>query len=443
MWSRPVSRRTAPGPEIPPASDHDAPREIVTTEDGTVQSGTNQGGPVADGTERGRVGNRGRVEAVDVLRGVVMILMALDHTRDYFGNAAIDPTNLATTTGALFLTRWVTHFCAPVFFLLTGTGAYLSGRRRSPARLSRFLATRGLWLVVLELTVMRFFWQFNVDYRVTLLTVLWALGWSMVALAALVRLPLRVTVMVGVVLIAVHNLADGVPASVLGVLAPLWTVLHAPGPLLVTARAFVFVAYPLVPWIGVMAVGYGLGQVFTWIPERRRAFLLRTGTCLTTAFVLLRGLNGYGDPRPWSAQPGAAFTGLSFLNTTKYPPSLLFLLMTLGPALVALGLLDRRTPRLLRPALVVGRVPLFYYLLHVLVLHALAVVVCVARYGGAHWMVESPSIDRFPMTQPPGWPASLPGVYLAWATAVVLLYPCCRWYGGFKARRADAWLSYL
>jgi uncharacterized membrane protein len=387
---------------------------------------------------------RRRMDSVDVLRGVVMILMALDHTRDYFGNAAANPTDLATTTVPLFLTRWVTHFCAPVFFLLTGTGAYLSLSRKSTAGLSRFLLTRGLWLVLLELTVVRFFWQFNVDYRVTLLNVLWALGWSMVALAALVHLPHWLASALGVGMIALHNLADAVQPAAFGALAPFWTVLHQPGFLVMTSRYTVFTAYPLVPWIGVMAVGYGLGPTLTWPAERRRAFLLRTGAGLTLAFVALRALNVYGDPSRWTAQGRAGFTWLAFLNTTKYPPSLLFLLMTLGPALLLLlWLADRRVPRLLRPALVVGRVPFFYYLLHVLLLHALAVALCYARHGSVHWMFESPTIDRFPMTQPPGWPLPLPGVYLAWIVVVVLLYPLCRWYATFKARRTDAWLSYL
>jgi uncharacterized membrane protein len=384
------------------------------------------------------------VDAVDLLRGVIMILMALDHTRDYFGNAAANPTDLATTTAPLFFTRWVTHFCAPVFFLLSGTGAYLSLGRRSPAELSRFLLTRGLWLVALEITVVRFLWQFNVDYRVTLLNVLWALGWSMVALAALVRLPVRLTTALGVAMIALHNLADGVQPAAFGALAPLWTVLHQPGFLVTTPRFTVFTAYPLVPWVGVMAVGYGLGPVLAWPRARRRAFLLGAGAALTLAFVVLRAVDVYGDPSGWAAQARVGPAWLAFLNTTKYPPSLLFLLMTLGPALLALRLADRPVPRLLRPALVVGRVPFFYYLLHVLLLHALAVAVCYARYGSVHWMFESPAIDRFPVTPPPGWPAPLPAVYLAWAAVVVLLYPLCRWYAALKARRPGGWwLSYL
>jgi uncharacterized membrane protein len=391
----------------------------------------------------GAAARGGRVDAVDLLRGVIMILMALDHTRDYFGNAAANPTDLATTTVPLFFTRWVTHFCAPVFFLLSGTGAYLSRRRRSPAELSQFLLTRGLWLVALELTVVRFFWQFNVDYRVTLLNVLWALGWSMVALAALVRLPLRVTAGLGVAMIALHNLADGVQPAAFGPLAPLWTVLHQPGFLATTPRHTVFVAYPLVPWIGVMAAGYGLGAVLDWPRERRRAFLLRAGAALTLGFVALRALYVYGDPSRWSAPGRPELAWLAFINTTKYPPSLLFLLMTLGPALLVLRLADRPVPRLVRLALVVGRVPLFYYLLHVVLLHALAVAACHARYGGVRWMFESPSIDRFPVTQPPGWAAPLPGVYLAWVAVVLLLYPLCRWYAALKSRHPSGWLSYL
>jgi uncharacterized membrane protein len=386
---------------------------------------------------------RQRVDAVDLLRGVIMILMALDHTRDYFGAASDNPTNLATTTAALFFTRWVTHFCAPVFFLLTGTGAFLARRHRSTRELSRFLATRGFWLVLLELTLVRFLWQFNLDYHVTMINVLWALGWSMVVLSMLVFLPTWLVGTFGAALIVLHNVADAVPPAAFGTLAPLWTILHVPGVLVANAEHLVFVAYPLIPWIGVTAVGYSLGRVFTLEAAQRRALLLRAGACITLAFVLVRALNVYGDPRPWSAQPTASFTVLSFLNTNKYPPSLLFLLMTLGPALLFLRAMDRRTPRLLRPALVFGRVPMFYYILHVALLHLLAVVACAARFGTVHWMFESPSVDRFPVTQPPGWPASLPVVYAIWAAAIVMLYPCCRWYAGYKARKSSWWLSYL
>lgn len=387
--------------------------------------------------------SRVRIESVDLLRGVIMILMALDHVRDYFGDAAASPTNLATTTVPLFFTRWVTHFCAPVFFLLTGTGAYLALRRRGRTGLSRFLLTRGLWLILLELTVMRFFWQFNVDYRLTVLTVLWALGWAMIVLSGLVYLPTWAVTALGVVMVAGHNLLDSIQAKSFGAFAPLWTVLHAPNFIVSDPRHAVFAAYPLVPWVGVTAVGYGLGQLYSLPAERRRALLLRLGVGLTAGFVLLRLANVYGDPQRWSAQRSATFTVLSFINATKYPPSLLFLLMTLGPALLLLLAVDRRTPAWLRPALVFGKVPLFYYLGHVLLMHAAAVVASFVRYGAVHWMVESPTLDRFPVTQPPGWPFALPEVYLVWLALVVALYPVCRWYAGVKARRTEAWLSYL
>jgi uncharacterized membrane protein len=386
---------------------------------------------------------RVRLDSVDLLRGVIMILMALDHTRDFFGDVGASPTNLATTTAPLFFTRWITHFCAPVFFLLTGTGAYLARRRRSTRDLSHFLLTRGLWLIFLELVVCRFFWQFNVDYQFTVLTVLWAIGWSMVVLAALVYLPSGLVGALGAAMILLHDVADGVRADTFGALAPLWTALHGPGVLYAGKDHLVFAAYPLIPWVGVVAAGYGLGRVFTLEPERRRSILLRAGVGLTIGFVLLRATNLYGDPRPWSVQGTAAFTWLSFLNTSKYPPSLLFLMMTLGPALLFLRAVDGRTPRFLRSALAFGRVPMFYYLMHVLVLHLLAVAACLVRYGSVHWMYESQRLDQFPVTQPPGWPAPLPVVYLIWAAVVLILYPCCRWYAALKARRSDPWLSYL
>jgi uncharacterized membrane protein len=381
---------------------------------------------------------RTRLESVDVVRGVIMIIMALDHTRDYFGIPQ-DPTNLSTTTAALFLTRWITHFCAPVFFLLTGTGAYLALRRRTPGELSRYLFTRGLWLIFLEAVVMRCFaYQFNFDFRVTFLIVLWALAWAMIVLSALVRFPATAVAALGAVMIAGHNLLDGVTSTNL-----VWTLLHGRGFLLNTPDHVVFAVYPLVPWIGVTMVGYGLGQVYDWDAERRRTFLLRLGLALSVAFVALRAVNLYGDPSRWSAQSTTLFTVLSFLNTSKYPPSLLFLLMTLGPAMIFLRAVDRGTPRVLRPALVIGKVPLFYFMLHFALIHLLAVLVCYARYGTAHWMFESPDMANYPFTAPPGWGYPLPVVYLMWAIVVVTAYPLCRWFAAVKQRRSDPWLSYL
>jgi uncharacterized membrane protein len=383
--------------------------------------------------------NRVRIESIDVVRGVIMILMALDHTRDFFGNSGLNPTDPATTTIPLFFTRWITHFCAPVFFLLTGTGAYLSLRQKSKGELSGFLFTRGLWLIFLEIVVVRCLgWQFNFDYRVMMLNVLWALGWAMIVLSGLVYLPAWAVAAFGVVLIVAHNLFDSVESS-----NPLWSILHSPNFLVNSPRHTVFVGYVLIPWIGVTAAGYGLGQIFRWPSARRRAFLWPLGIGLTAAFFVLRAINIYGDPQRWATQKSAAFTVLSFLNTTKYPPSLLYLLMTIGPALLFLWAVDAATPRWLQPALTIGKVPMFYYLLHIPLIHLLAIAVCDARYGQVHWMFESPTLGQFPFTEPPGWGYSLPIVYLMWTIVVLTLYPLCRWFAGLKQRRSDAWLSYF
>jgi uncharacterized membrane protein len=386
---------------------------------------------------------RTRIESVDLVRGLIMILMALDHTRDFFGTLGASPTDIATTTAGLFLARWVTHLCAPVFFLLTGTGAWFSGRRRTRNGLARFLLTRGLWLLVLELVVMRFLLQFNVDYKVTIITVLWGLGWAMIALAALIYLPTWLITVIGAVMIAGHNLLDGIEASSFGALAPVWNILHGPGFVINNPHHVVFVSYVLIPWVGVTALGYVLGQVYQWDAARRRHLLGWMGAALIAGFLLLRAINVYGDPAPWAAQKTPLFTVLSFINANKYPPSLLFLLMTLGPALLLLRAFDGGMPRWLRPALIYGKVPMFYYLLHFLLIHLLALASALIRYGSLHGMFDSPGLDRFPFTAPPGWGAPLPVIYLIWAAVVMSLYPVCRWYAGVKARRTDWWLSYL
>jgi uncharacterized membrane protein len=382
---------------------------------------------------------RVRLESIDVVRGVIMILMALDHTRDFFGNSSINPVNLDATTIPLFFTRWITHFCAPTFFLLTGTGAFLSLRRKSTKELSHFLFTRGLWLIFLELVVTRGFgFQFNFDYHVVMLFILWALGWSMIVLSALVYLPPSVVTAFGLVMIATHNLLDKVQST-----NWFWSILHVPNVLLSTPRITVFEVYPLIPWIGVTAVGYGLGQIYRWPADRRKAFLLPTGLAVAAAFVMLRAINIYGDPFRWSHQKSPAFTVLSFLNTTKYPPSLLFLLMTLGPCLLFLWAAESGTPRWLHPALIFGKVPMFYFLLHIPLIHLLAIAFCYVRYGHIYWMFESPNLQSFPFTAPPGWGYSLPVVYLMWVVVVVTLYLPCRWFAGVRQRRSSAWLSYF
>jgi uncharacterized membrane protein len=379
-----------------------------------------------------------RLESIDVVRGVIMIIMALDHTRDFFGQPG-SPTNLATASVSLFFTRWITHICAPTFFLLTGTGARLSLRKQSKGQLSWFLFTRGLWLIFLELVLFRCFaLQFNFDYHATIITVLWGLGWAMIVLSVLVHLPVSVVTAFGVVMIVTHNLFDSVRSS-----NPFWTFLHAQNVLIARSGHIVFLAYPLIPWIGVTAAGYGLGQIYSWDSARRRAFLLRLGIGLSVGFVVLRLINIYGDPSRWTTQPTAVYTLLSFLNTTKNPPSLLFLLMMLGPALLLLWMFDDHTPRLLRPVLTIGRVPLFYFVLHFVLIHLVAVVVCFARYGQIHWMFESSDLSNFPITPPPGWGLTLPLVYAIWIMVVLLMYLLCRWYAALKQRSNNPLLSYL
>jgi uncharacterized membrane protein len=225
--------------------------------------------------------------------------------------------------------------------------------------------------------------------------------------------------------------------------SPIWTLLHSPGFVLNNPGRVVFVTYALIPWVGVTATGYGLGQIYRWSSARRKAFLLPTGLALTAAFIILRAINIYGDPSRWEKQRSATFTVLSFLNTTKYPPSLLYLLMTLGPTLLFLWAVDAGTPQWLRPALIVGKVPMFYYLLHIPLIHLLALAACYAKYGQIHWMFESPGLQDFPITKPPGWGYSLPIIYLVWFCVVLILYPLCRWFAGVRQRRNDAWLSYF
>jgi len=390
-----------------------------------------------------------RLESIDAVRGAVMVIMALDHVRDFIHRGAMSasPTDLATTTPALFLTRWITHLCAPAFMLTAGLGAYLWWRRgRTRRELSVFLLTRGLWLIVLEVTVMRLAYNFSLSSEYPLLLiVLWALGGCMVLLAALVWLPLPALTVVSLVLIAGHNLFDGVDPARFGAAAGLWNILHQPG-LVPLPGIPTIVAYPLVPWIGVMALGFCLGPLYLQEPRRRQRLLIRSGTAATIGFVLLRALNHYGDPVPWVAQPTAVDTVLSFLNTTKYPPSLAFLLMTLGPVLLALGWLDRYAPKPTHPLIVFGRVPLFYFVLHFYAAHLAAVLLAFASYGrdALRFVFHPvPSMGGPTALFPAGFGYPLWVAYLVWAVIVAGLYPLCRWFAGVKGRRRDWWLGYL
>jgi len=417
--------------------------------------------------------NSARIDSIDLLRGIVMVIMMLDHTRDFVHRDVLlgfDPTDLSRTNVVLFFTRWITHYCAPVFVFLAGTSAYLQfARGKSRRELAWFLLTRGLWLVVLELTVIRLAVTFNFDYRfLGALQVIWALGVSMIVLAALIYLPLRLVGVFGVVMIALHNLLDGIkvqswqgPESPLpSAGAKLWILLHqgfeAFPVLWFFPSPVVFVVYPLIPWIGVMAAGYAFGAVYQWDVQRRRRLLLVMGSFATALFVVLRLLNVFGDPAHWARQKTAAFTLLSFLNTTKYPPSLLFLLMTLGPALLLLAWFEWGPTGVgadagsigqqsflsrLRGALVTfGRVPLFFYILQWVTAHLISVVLHYVAGKPVRWMFDS---EVFITGPPPGVGFSLPVVYACWIVGILLLYPLCKWFAGVKARRRDWWLSYL
>lgn len=372
-------------------------------------------------------GGVGRIASIDVLRGLVMALMALDHTRDFFGAGGFNPRDVAEP--ALFLTRWVTHLCAPTFIFLAGLSAFLYGSGRSVAETSRFLLVRGLCLILIDFTLIKLGWRFDLDlYRMTA-GVIWVIGASMVALAALVWLPRWAIAAVALAMIAGHNLFDGVRAEQLGQGAALWHVLHQPGFVHLGDQVSVFVLYPLVPWIGVMAAGYALGPVMRREPDARQRLLLKLGAAVTLGFVLLRATNLYGDPAPWTAQSTWLATVLSFLNCEKYPPSLLYLMMTLGPALMLLAAFEHARGWLAPALATFGRVPFFFYVVHIYLIHALAVAAGVVITGA---LASNPEIGL-----------SLAGIYLIWLAVLVLLYPICRWFAGLKERGSGWWWSYI
>jgi uncharacterized membrane protein len=390
-----------------------------------------------------------RLETIDAVRGAVMVLMALDHVRDFVHRGAMSqsPTDLATTTPLLFLTRWITHLCAPAFMFTAGLGAYLWWRRgRTRGELATWLVTRGVWLIVLELTVMQVAYYFTLSSRYpVLLLVLWALGACMIGLAALIWLPLRLLAGVSLLVIVLHNTLDGVAPATFGPAAPLWNVLHQPGAFPI-AGLTVVVGYPIVPWIAVMALGFCCGEVFLLDRPTRRRRLMMAGAVAMAAFVMLRTLNMYGDPVPWTTQPSAVYTALSFLNTTKYPPSLLFLLMTLGPAVFALGWLDRPALRPTHPLVTFGRVPLFYFVLHFYAAHLAAVLLAIIKYGAdaLRFVFQPfPSLGGPRHLFPSDFGYGLGATYVVWIAVVLIMYPACRWFMGVRAKRRDWWLRYL
>jgi uncharacterized membrane protein len=385
-----------------------------------------------------------RIESIDLLRGVVMLIMALDHVRDYFHQGAFlyDPTDLTHTTPVVFFTRWITHFCAPVFTFLAGTSAFLSRSRKTTRELSWFLFTRGVWLVVLETLVVTPGWTFN-PYVVLIWQVIWSIGISMICLSVLVYLPIRYILLIGIACIAAHDLLDNVRVAGEGTGAFSWAILHEQK-FFQFSHAGIFVGYPVLPWIGVMAAGYCFGQLYAPAVDaaKRKKILIRLGVGAIVLFVIVRTLNFYGDPKPWLPQHNSAFTLLSFLNTSKYPPSFLYLLMTLGPSFLFLAYTEKPLNRFAKMIVVFGRVPLFFYIVHIYVIHLLAIggaLLCGYKSSDmviSTWVTLSPGLK--------GYGFGLPVVYTIWILLLIGLYPLCKWYDRYKsAHRANKWLSYL
>ncbi|HET9304734.1 MAG TPA: heparan-alpha-glucosaminide N-acetyltransferase domain-containing protein [Candidatus Sulfotelmatobacter sp.] len=391
-----------------------------------------------------------RIASIDLIRGAVMILMAIDHVRVYSGLPAGGPTP------GIFFTRWITHFCAPAFIFLAGTSVLFYARKHTGV--SRFLLIRGLWLIFLELTILRLAWTFNLDFaHYEMAGILWVIGWSMILMAGLVKLPLPVTAAIGVIVIFAHNLMDSHLFQLASSLndskfSGLWKILYFSfyaGPIQFSPNGpNLVVLYSIIPWIGVMATGYAFGKILAMEPARRTRICLAIGLGAIALFLVLRGFNLYGDPMPWHAAtqgrngrpPMPAL--FSFLNCTKYPASLNYLLMTLGPIIALMPLLENARGTLARPIALFGRVPFFFYVLHIPLIHALALPVSKIRLG-----VVSPWLfTNHPMGNPPppdGYTWSLPLLYLVWGITIVLLYFACRWFADVKSRRPDWWLKYL
>jgi len=387
-----------------------------------------------------------RITSIDLLRGVVMIIMALDHVRMYFalGTWYAEPTNLGTTTPLLFFTRWITHFCAPVFVFLTGTSAFLYGLNKTRvSQLSWYLFTRGLWLIIAELTIINFAWTFDITFSFRILQVIWAIGASLVILSVLVFLPIRLIFAIGMILVFGHNLLDPITVNGTAFGDILWYALHQPNAFRLSDNT-ISLFYPILPWLGVMALGYVFGIFYAknFDEGRRSRWLILIGLGAVALFLVLRGLNLYGEPDSWSAQDTSLFTVMAFLNTSKYPPSLHFLLMTLGPALIFLALSERIRPRNTNPIVIFGKVPFFFYILHLYLIHIFAILALI--FAGRHWSeyiltasaISSGALSNFGLR--------IEAVYLIWILLIVLLYPLCRAYQRYKENNPTKWwLSYL
>jgi uncharacterized membrane protein len=383
---------------------------------------------------------RVRIASIDIIRGCVMIIMALDHVRDYFMAGDPNPTDLHSTTPALFFTRWITHFCAPIFLFLSGISASLAGQKRTTDQTSTFLIKRGLWLLFLEMAVVSLGWTFDPLYHLFIYQVIWAIGWSMIILGLLVRLSLPVVVSVGFLFFFGHNIIDYFHTS--GTLMTMFVSSKGQFISLGKNRG-IFDLYPVISWTGAMLLGYGAGQWYrpTFSAAKRKRILLGTGCGVIVLFIILRLINQYGDPNPWSSQPRPFYSFLSFLDVTKYPCSLTYLCMTIGPALILLSVTEQAKGAFVRIVSVYGRVPFFYYLLHLYLIHLGCVILFFASgYGLANIKPNGGPPFLF---RPVQMGFALFGVYLVWLAVVVLLYFPCRWYDKYKKSHHQWWLSYL
>jgi len=396
---------------------------------------------------------RSRIQSIDILRGIVMVIMAIDHVRDFFYKApvtsgasvATSPTDLATTTPALFFTRWITHFCAPIFVFLAGTSIFLMSRKKSKPELTTFLVKRGVWLILVELILITFSWTFNPSYNFIILQVIWALGISMVILGLLINLPMKILLILGLLIVFGHNIMNYPSISENlkgGWLADLLYFANFSVYTLDKTHVFIIV-YAFVPWLGVMILGYCFGKLFSteFDASRRKKILLQLGFGLIGIFIILRLINNYGDPVHWSKQPrGSIFTFLSFINVNKYPPSLDFLCITVGGGIIALALLEGVKSKAADFFQVYGRVPMFYYILHLYLIHLIGIIVFFGE-GFSTRDIATPNNPFF--FRPSAFGFGLLGVYIVWIIVVLILYPLCKKYDRYKSTHRSWWLSYL
>ena len=387
-----------------------------------------------------------RIASIDIIRGLVMVIMALDHTRDFFHAdvALFDPTDLTKTNPALFFTRWITHFCAPTFVFLSGLSAYISTQRKTRQELSRFLFTRGLWLVFLEFTVVRLGIVFNLYYDFVIFQVIWVIGASMMVLSALVYLRQKAILALGLILIFGHNLLDafrinpGEPGHFI------WAIMQQSGLFPIAPGRVVLAAYPLLSWLGIMLAGYGIGFLYDrdFETARRRRILIYSGLASLAIFIVLRFTNAYGDPSPWSTQKNLTFTLLSLINVTKYPVSLLYTLLMMGPVLLIIALIENVRAKEFEPLRIIGRVPLFYYILHFYLIHITALILYMISQGKS-WSELDFNFSAGFGGIPAGAGYTLPWVYLAWISIVCALYPLCTRYYRYKSQHNHWWLGYV